>query len=951
MSPPRFTFLDDAGAETTWSANPGVIHAIARALPADLAPGAAIGLLFRSGPALVETWFAALAAGLRPLIVQYPTRKQSRAYWFDSVSSTVERADLAAIIADAYCVGIGLPPGVRVIAAADLPRIPVADPGPLLPEQFSILQLSSGTTGHRKAMEFTSAALAQHAADFNDVLKLDPSRDRIVSWLPLYHDMGYVACFVMPILLGIDVVMMDPVTWVQTPALLFDAIDRHAGTICYMPNFGFEVMTRAPPRELPSMRHWISCSEPVSATTAQKFCAHIGADPSTFAPCYAMAENLFAVTLGAGYATRVIEGADVVSCGRAIPGVQIRIVAGEIWVRSPTSLAHYLGGEDIRDADGYYPTGDMGALLDGELYVSGRKGDVLIQAGRKFMLSDVDLKLNEAYPEIRGRAATLAVHDARLGTETPLVLIEALDFFDRTDMAQIAARMIDETGMDQLEVVYVPPRFLTKTSSGKINRRKTRDDWLAVQSAKHRTAGPRDAVAELRTAFGHIDWDQPIRDVLDSLSMAIIAITLELTAVAFDPARSMNEMAEAWRASAAALTTDTVPAQKGIRIVSLADRRVLTPLTEADLDAMAEALGCPVTLEHICLPPSPVVMSDLVFHEWFQPRLDPEPFSNVDQALDRLREASLILVDSFSEMFFLYESVYPVLSHNLERNPAADLLCFRWQNYTKQHDRLPLSYITGRDIPLTAINETLGEIARYLHKPIFRIASIPGFDTYTAEWECQIPLKGSNAVSPTGGFVSDLTAWIAAHPAIERVSLRAGAKLMMSDLAHFCGVMARRQAVDSAVTSFASFYIGAQSASLPYLRHQLDALHKPYVLTASIASETLASIPGTYDCLIACGSWGMPSYKIPLIAFQHVGDQGPRTRHVDLGKPELRDMLPLNDFPQSPTDWYHSFSVDQDSPDRESWKKGRQSFAGQWKNLRLYVGQGKAQIELDEPVY
>jgi acyl-CoA synthetase (AMP-forming)/AMP-acid ligase II len=915
--PGPFVFVDEAGRPSSWDpeAERGHIHAVARYLAAELPAGAAIGLLFRSGPELVATWFACVNAGLKPLIVQYPTRKQSRAYWYDSVTNSMMTAGLAAIIADAYCAGLGLPDSVRIIEAASLPSEAVSDAGPLLPEQFAILQLSSGTTGYRKAMEFGGDALRRHAADFNQVLGLEAGRDRIISWLPLYHDMGYVACFVMPILLGIDVVMMDPVTWVQSPELLFDAIEQHEGTICYMPNFGFEVMTRAPGRTLPSMRHWISCSEPVSAVTAQKFCSHIGADPA-----------------------RVIDGADVVSCGKPIPGVALKTVEGEIWARSPTSLSHYLGGEDLRDADGYYPTGDLGQILDGVLYVAGRKQDVLIQAGRKFMLSDVDLKLNEAFPEVRGRAATLAVHDARLGTETPLILIEALDFFERRDMAEMAARMVDLTGMDQVEVAYVPPRFLTKTSSGKINRRKTREDWLAVLAARHRSGGSRDAVQELLAAFGHVAWDRPMKEVLDSLSMAIIAITLELTAVAFDPAKSLNEMAEEWRLASSADTPDGLEVQQSIRIVSLADRRVLTALTEADLEAMSAALGCTVTLEHICLPPTPVVMSDLVFHEWFQPRLDQEPFSNVDGALDRLREASLILVDSFSEFFFLYESVYPVLSHNLERNPAADLLCFRWQNYTKQHEKLPLSFVSGRDITLDSINQSLVQLGRYLNKPIFRIASIPGFHKYTADWECHIPVKGAEDRSAGGGFVAELTRWIAARPEIERVKPRGGAKLMMSDLAHFCGVMARKGAVDGTAESYNSFYIGAQSASLPYLRQRLDEMGKPYALTASIAKETLASLPGPYECLVACGSWGAAPYNMPLVSFQHVGDQGTRTRHLDMSKPGLRAVMPLNDTPPSPGDWYHAFALNRDEHARDEWRKARQTFAGQWKVLRAYVG-------------
>ena len=631
-------------------------------------------------------------------------------------------------------------------------------------------------------MEFSSASLLRHAQNYNEVLALTGD-DCVVSWLPLYHDMGYVACFVMPILLGIPVVMMDPVTWVQSPDMLFDAIERHSGTLCYMPNFGFEVMCRVAARKLPSMRRWVSCSEPVSAGTAQKFLAHIGASSKSFSACYAMAENLFAVTIGEGLKTRTIDDTDVISCGAPIPGVDLKTIEGEIWVRSPTSLHHYLDDADMRDPFGYYATGDMGQIDNGELYISGRKQDLLIQAGRKFMLSDIDLKLNEQYPAIRGRAAALALRDARLGTETPLVLIEAPDFFDCRDQSEIATRIADLTGLDQLEVAYVPPRFLTKTSSGKINRRKTRADWQAVLAARDRTESRRDLEQELRASYPSVDWSAPMKTVLDSLSMTLVKIMLETTSVAFQPQQSLNDVAAALKAAKPSSASETV---ESIRIVSLADRQILSGITEADLDRVGETLGCKVTLEHICLPPSPVALSDLVFHDYFQPRLDQSMFSDVDSALERLKQASLILVDNVAEMKFLFQSTYPVLSHNLERNPVADLISVRWPSYIKQHHKLPLTYVNGAEIPLATANQTIAELSRYLHTPIFRIASMPGFREYCRDWEFQADPAQRNKGAETACLVKSLTDWIAARPEIRRRPLRQGPPLLMSDMFHFC---------------------------------------------------------------------------------------------------------------------------------------------------------------------
>jgi acyl-CoA synthetase (AMP-forming)/AMP-acid ligase II len=921
-----FVFIDDAGDSVRWSAREhlGRIHTLARHLAAELPQDSPVGLLFRSGPELVVHWLACLHAGLRPLIVQYPTRKQSRAYWYESVTNTIDTAGLWGIVCDDHCAGLGLPERVRLLVASALPRTAAeaAPPeGALLPEQFSILQLSSGTTGYRKAMEFTAGALRRHAEDYNAVLGLDPAVDRIVSWLPLYHDMGYVACFVMPLLLGIEVVMMDPVTWVQSPQLLFEAIAAHRGTVCYMPNFGFEVMCRAPAGGLPSMRYWVSCSEPVSAVTAAKFCAHIGADPAFFAPCYAMAENLFAVTFGSGFETRTIDGAEVVSCGRPIPGVELKTVEGEIWVRSPTSLARYLGGEDIRDEDGFYATGDMGRILDGALFVSGRKQDVLNQAGRKFMLSDVDLRLNEAYPEIRGRAASLALRDERLGTETALILIEAVDFYARTDMAEMAARMVDLTGMDQVEVAYVPPRFLTKTSSGKINRRKTAADWRLAIDARNRAAGPRDPVGELRDAFPLVNWDQPIGDVLDSMSSTIVKITLESTPVRFDPKQSLNQLVATLQAAAA---PSAAVADDGIRIVSIGDRRLIARVSEEDLARIGALLGCKVTLEHVCVPPAPVLLSDLVFHDWFQPRLDQEAFANIDDAMERVKGASLLLVEDTSQINFLYASTYPVLSHNLERHEQADLLCYRWQNYSKQHHKLPISLVSGEDIPLGTVSEALSQLSRYLGTPLFRVRTSPVVADYCVGWEHEVPgnlLRGRRGVE---GLVASLTAWLEAHPDLRWVTLPPGPPLLISDLAHFCSVMAQRQLVDQVAEHFESFYIAGQPSSLPYLRERLDALGKPYAMISSLTREAIDQVPKKHECLVVCGSWGDPPSDLPVIVFQHIGT-GWRVNPMAQATIRLRQTRRgLNDMPPSAADWYCNIPLATPSEaDRTAWQRSR----------------------------
>jgi acyl-CoA synthetase (AMP-forming)/AMP-acid ligase II len=919
----RFVFLAPNGGETTLDphspAASARIRAIAAHLRESMPPGGAVGLLYRSEPNLIIAWFAALVAGLRPLVMQYPTQKQSRAYWIDSVRNTVATAGLAGIVADDYCTSLDLAEFPNSVAQAELDGLPDAMPGPVLPDDFTIIQLSSGTTGYRKAMEFSSAALARHVADYNEVLGLTPGEDRIASWLPLYHDMGYIACFVMPILLGIDVVMMDPMDWVKQPEMLVTAIERHQATTCYMPNFGYEVMARVGMPPLPSMQRWICTAEPISVKTAEKFLNASGAPAETFLPLYGMAENMFAVSAAAGCRTIEIDGVDLVSCGAPIPGVEIKIVEGEIWLRSPTSLARYMGGDDIRDAEGFYPTGDRGLVIDGEIYVSGRKQDLLIQAGKKFFLSDVDLRLNELRPEVRGRAATLAVHDERLGTEMPIVLIEAPDFFERNDASQIASDLKDATGLDQIEVAFVPPRFLTKTSSGKFNRRKSRADWIAARESRNGTgAADRDPVTEIRASFPGVAWDEPVAEVLDSLSLIVLRIILDASTVRFQRQQSLTEIVAALEATRG--RPAEARSEEGIRIVAVSDRTTVGGITTAHLHRLGQSFGCEVTLEHVCLPPSPVVFSDMVFHDYFQPRLDQEEFAAVSRAMSKLKQASVIVTDDLTEMFFLYESTYPALSHNLERDPRADLISYRWPGYTRNHHRLPLTVVSGLDLSLGASNTVLDQMSRYLGIPIFRTARTPGFAEFTREWEFQAVDQPWHGVDPDL-LVESLLRW--AHEQavpLARRALPAGERISSSDPPHFCSISVSREAIDRVVERYDRFCIAGPASSLPYLRRELDRQGKSYVHVPSYAKQILSGLDFEYDCLVICGAMGeLPTeFDKPIIALQHIGLEQ-RTWNVGEFAGEIAG---LEEHVQSGVDWLHLFELER-AKDLEQWRATR----------------------------
>jgi acyl-CoA synthetase (AMP-forming)/AMP-acid ligase II len=912
---PDFTFIDEAGGEKVLQLREagGRIRAVAAKIRRAAPAGSSVGLIYPSSPELVVNWLACLVAETCPLVMQYPTRKQSREYWAASVSNTIREARLALVLADDRSVQLGLREFVPTLAQGDL-EVDCGGPNdPFRLGDFSIVQLSSGTTGHRKAVRFHSEQLERHVRDYNHTLELD-ERDTIVSWLPLYHDMGYIACFVMPLYVGSRVVMMDPMTWIKEPALLNDAIERHGGSVCYMPNFGFEVMSRQTFRNPSRVRWWIACSEPVSSHTARKFIEVSGAAPDSFAPCYAMAENVFAVTLRRGLQTRQIGRAEVVSCGKPVEGVDVKVIDGEIWVRSPTSLQSYMNGSDIRDPEGFYPTGDLGELHGGELYVTGRKQDMMIQAGVKYMLSDVDLALNEMYPDIRGRAAALALREERLGTESLLVLIESAAFWRRSDQAEMAEALKRRLGIDQIRIEFVPPRFLTKTSSGKVNRNKTAEDWLRRErvalAPRHKSE---DAVAELRDAFPRVPWDQPVRGILDSLSLTVLRTILGETWLAYDGRLTLEQITEK-------LTQSRTPGSDGvrntIRIVSLADKRILQRVRGQHLERLGCLLGAEVTMEHLCLPPSAVLLSDLIFLDYFAPRLEKDDFAAVAAAARKLREASVILFDDVAEMYFPPNQVYGALSHNLERDPRTDLISVRWQRYARLHDRLPLTLVSGADLPLEHCSDSLRGLGEYLGKPIFRIATIKGFEPFTADWEYR-PLHGVSGVLEGLGilepddFVDKLAGWIGRSPTLlDRWPRHTGPTLEMAELAHYCSHISKQDLIDRVLVRYDRFCIVGQPSSVPYLRAALQRLGKKFVQARSYAPENLRQFEGQFDCLLICGSQGNYRIEVPAAAIMSVG--GAAVRNIEHPALAIKSFTTSkNESPASGTDWYYPHQLDR----------------------------------------
>ncbi|MGH6979872.1 MAG: AMP-binding protein, partial [Stellaceae bacterium] len=349
---------------------------------AGLRRGDEILIFLRHTPALHGAFFGAMLGGFVPSFMPCSSPRQDPAIYWSSHQTLLERTMPAGIVADratfAEIDGAGLRLGsARRFFLEELPRAD-ADFDPLAVRETALLQHSSGTTGLKKGVALSYEAILAQIASYRRALSIGTD-DVVVSWLPLYHDMGLIACAVMPAFLGVPIVQIDPFFWIARPRSLFDAIARYRGTLAWLPNFAFEHLTRVAARDAPrfdlsGMKAFIDCSEPCKAATLDRFrsaFAAAGVRAEHLRCCYAMAEAVFAVTQTApGEMPRRIRvdpasiargnrpvpvptgGVELVEAGTAIDGVTLTIhdearnpvpdaTVGEIVIRAPFLFTHY----------------------------------------------------------------------------------------------------------------------------------------------------------------------------------------------------------------------------------------------------------------------------------------------------------------------------------------------------------------------------------------------------------------------------------------------------------------------------------------------------------------------------------------------------------------------------------------------------------------------------------
>ena len=484
---------------------------------AGLGPDDVVVIILKHAPDLYFGFLGAMLARCAPSFMPFPSAKQDPHHYWAQHREVFARIGVAAVVTYEENAPVLAEecPGLRVFTPADAAGLPEDFPIPKVgSEDIAFLQHSSGTTGLKKGVMLSYGAVERQLDRYAEALALGPA-DTIVSWLPLYHDMGMIACFMLPLTKGVPLVSLDAFEWVAQPELLFQTIEDFGGTHAWLPNFAFHHLIRAVREDfaadLSGMKAFVDCSEPCRMETFELFektFARLGVRAEQLRVCYAMAETVFAVTqTPAGELARAVEVDEqalaegratppswpertrqVISVGAPIRDVELRVVdeaggtqpddvVGEVAVRAPFLFSGYHKDPERTAAKlrgGWYHTGDLGFLRDGELYLLGRTDDLVILNGRNVFAHHVEFAINAGAPQVKGgRCVALGVFSEAVGSQELVILAEVQS--EESVVRRQVARAIREIVLDGFgvlpkEVKVVEPGWLAKTTSGKIAR-------------------------------------------------------------------------------------------------------------------------------------------------------------------------------------------------------------------------------------------------------------------------------------------------------------------------------------------------------------------------------------------------------------------------------------------------------------------------------------------------
>jgi 1-acyl-sn-glycerol-3-phosphate acyltransferase len=530
---PHIHFYADQGQGESLSyrqLQQGAVKVAAGLQQRDLNPGAAVAIMLPSDASYFFAFWGVLLAGGVPVPIYPPARKAQMEDHLKRQLVILRNCGATHLITmpEALLFGRLLKSGLPQLRILTTVNELSADPAatfvaPRLQENdTAFLQYTSGSTGNPKGVILSHANLLANIRAMGRVVAADDT-DVIVSWLPLYHDMGLIGCWLSGLYFASQLVLMSPLDFLGRPLRWLHAIHRYRGTLSAAPNFAYEIcLSRLQEEELAgldlsSWRCAFNGAEAVSPLSIERFCgrfARYGFRAEAMMPVYGMAENSVGLAFppfGRGPLIDVIDrdrfarsgraepvppdtdnALRVVACGRPLPNHEIRVIdraghelperrAGRVQFRGPSACSGYFHNPEatagLFDGD-WLDSGDLGYISAGEIFITGRSKDLIISAGRNIYPQELEEAVAELEGIRKGNVAVFGSPDPRSGSERLVVLAETREEEPqrleelRIRINELAVQLV---GNPPHDLLLVPPKTIPKTSSGKLRRSATRE--------------------------------------------------------------------------------------------------------------------------------------------------------------------------------------------------------------------------------------------------------------------------------------------------------------------------------------------------------------------------------------------------------------------------------------------------------------------------------------------
>lgn len=495
-------------------------------------PGDRVALLSPTTRTLASAIAGTWLAGATVIVLPLPMRLGSIDTFVEATRNRIHAADLEFLaVSDEF--------GAYLDTQSDLQPRPVSlqdlltgddsqyvEPD-VSPEDMVVLQFTSGSTGDPKGVTVTHAAMIANLAGAHLAAKVTAA-DRLMSWLPLYHDMGLIGLFGSALMYPLDLVLGAPQDFLARPRDWLKAMSDYRVTVCAAPNSAYALAARMlekSPGEF-DLSHWriaLNGAEPVDPDTVDAFVnagASCGLAPTAPFPAYGLAEATIAATFPepeTGMQVHCVDRRTLEEEGRAVPGdtlrlallgkpvpsVELRVVdtrgtpveeciVGEVQLRGPAITQGYFNDpaqtSDVFDGE-WFKTGDLGYLVDGQLVICGRIKDIIIVSGRNCYPQDIERAAERVDGVRPGNVVAFGIPGPR-GRESLVVVAETKRSPQEAPQLakNVATHVREWSGIPVRDVVLIPPGTLPKTSSGKVQRR--------LCKAKY-TAGELDAIASM----------------------------------------------------------------------------------------------------------------------------------------------------------------------------------------------------------------------------------------------------------------------------------------------------------------------------------------------------------------------------------------------------------------------------------------------------------------------